>query len=217
MKKQHIILAILISWLLGLSCCHWLSESKNKNTTTVVTDVKVWRKQLQEAERNYRQQTTALWQKQENLLKTGEKISALLEALKNRNNTGQGDLYRSISNRQSAREKKDTVWLVANGDSLEKQTITHLLIYRQQDSVQQLVTANLAAQIKNRDTIINIQENKYLDINKQLDYSLSQQQSLQANVKIYQREFKRMQRGSRLKNIGLIVLAGFTINKWVNR
>ncbi|MBK8300387.1 MAG: hypothetical protein IPK90_08045 [Chitinophagaceae bacterium] len=72
---------------------------------------------------------------------------------------------------------------MANGDSLEKQIIAHLLIYRQQDSVQQLVTANFAAQIKNRDTIINIQENKYLDISKQLDYSLSQQQVLKTNLK----------------------------------
>ncbi len=93
MKKQHIILAILISWLLGLSCCHWLSESKNKNTTTVVTDVKVWRKQLQEAERNYRQQTTALWQKQENLLKTGEKFSALLKEYKNTPEVTRSRLY----------------------------------------------------------------------------------------------------------------------------
>ncbi|MFZ1857370.1 MAG: hypothetical protein WAU29_08390, partial [Chitinophagaceae bacterium] len=108
------------------------------------------------------------------------------------------------------------VWLVANGDSLEKQIIAHLLFYRQQDSVQQLVTANFAAQIKNRDTIINIQENKYLDISKQLDYSLSQQQVLETNLKVYQRKFRRMQWGSRLKKIGLILLIGVTINILAN-
>jgi hypothetical protein len=214
MKKQNILLLILFSWLCGLACCHlFTGNNRDKNDPVVLPgkDYKKVQQRLQEKETGYRQQNDSLIRYNSELNKALNETSVTLAVTKKEKNRLQATLYRTIQQQQSFKKDKDTVRLLANCDSLERQTSSYLLAVTQQDSLHESITGNLAAQLQNRDTIISVKEKQYLYLRQQFDYSMVQQKLLEEQAVVYKRKMKQQQFSSKLKNIGIVILSGIVL------
>jgi hypothetical protein len=207
MKKQNILLAILVSWLCGLACCQLLTTATQKKASPPFTQYKQLTTQWQETEKKFHQQAATLLQQQEALSKAGGIINALLKEINRDKQNSRQNLQHTLLRQQVAKEQKDTIKWLGNCDTLEQQLTNHLLIDYRQDSLQQVL-------LQNKDSMITAKSNHYQNLSQHLDYSLWQQGQLETGIKNYAQKLKRMKRNSWLKNIGLVLVSGFMLHRF---
>lgn len=207
MKKQNIILALLLSWLCGLACCQLLTGNK-KEQRIPATDAATIQQQVLQTEAVFQEQTASLQHLNSELNQALQRTTVSLKNTQQENRQLQAAIEQTIRSRQHYNEEQDTAQQLAYCDSLDKQATAFIQLTRQQDSLQQSAHTNLLAQLHNRDTMLVVKEERYRYLLQQLDRSLLQQQLLEENIAACQRKIKRQQRGSKLKSIGIIVLSG---------
>ena len=214
MKKQNIILALLLSWLCGLACCQLLIGNK-KEQRIPATDAATMKQQVLQTEAVYQEQTASLQQLNSELSRALQRTAASLKITQQENQQLQATIEQTIRSRQYYNEEKDTAKQLAYCDSLDKQATAFIQLTRQQDSLQQSVQTNLLEQLHNRDTMLVVKEDRYRYLRQQFDKSLLQQQLLEENITAFQRKIKRQQLGSKLKTAGLVFLSGLVVKQLV--
>jgi hypothetical protein len=212
MKKQNIILAILLSWLCGLACCQLFIGNK-KEQRIPATDAATLQQQVLQTEAVYQEQAASLQQLNSELNHVLQRTMASLKITQQKNHHLQETLQQNIRNRQYYKQERDTAQQLAYCDSISRQTTAFIQLTRQQDSLQASVHTNLLEQLHNRDTILLVKEEQYRFLRRQFDNSLLQQQSLEENIAACQRKIKRQQLGSKLKTAGLVFLSGLVIKQ----
>jgi hypothetical protein len=207
MKKQHILIAIVGSWLCGLTCCHLLTTATQQKVTSSFNRYKQLATQWKETENKFRQQAATIVQQQAALSKAGDIISALLKEMNSDKQNSEQNLRHTMLRQQVSKEQKDTLKWLGNCDTLEQQLTNHLFIDYRQDSLQQVL-------LQNKESMITAKSDQYQNLRQQFDYSLLHQQQLETGIKNYAQKLKRMKRNSLVKNIGLVLVSGFVLHQF---
>ena len=106
----------------------------------------------------------------------------------------------------------DDVNAFSECDTLQTIVLKLLENNKEKDSLYESVNTNLTNQIRNKDSTILMQENKYIDLRKSFDTSIVQQQILFDQNKSLVKQFKRQRIKRKFISVAAIVLAGISAN-----
>lgn len=205
MKKQNLLLLILLSWLAGLACCSlFTGRNKKLSVSPASIGIKTITHQLKQAEENHQRSILAVQQQNRQLQSALQNNRAALTALNRQNKSLRASLQNAIRQQQQYKADNDTVQLISQCDTLVAAGLAYMASAEQKDSLQESVTQNLLTQLHNRDTIISLQKSFYSQLRKEFDNTLS--------VVMQQQKTIRKQRiTGTLKNAGLLILTGFLL------
>lgn len=118
-------------------------------------------------------------------------------------NTG----IKSIKSRESIQSMDN-----ADGttDQLRAGLIELAAAQQQKDTLCSEAISNLETQVSNRDTLINQQQNRYLEIKASLDKSLTQQEGLALENKQYRKQMKKEKRKRTVRTVGTLVVTAIS-------
>lgn len=211
MKKQKLLLIILISWLSGLTCCSLFTAGIKQSSTAVKTGSLL--QQATQAAAPFTEKITAWHQKNKQLSKELAAAINTLSSTKNKNRQLQSALQQLLEQRKQAAKKKDTLTLLAYGDTLQQKTGDCIQLLNEQDSLHSSIRVNLTQQLTVRDSIIYLAQEKYHSLEQYFNQSLAQQKALEKTVQEQDKKLRRRQTGHKLKTLGLLLLAGIVVSR----
>jgi hypothetical protein len=213
MNNLKIIFALIVGVVFGIGFNSLFSGCNNtasKNFTITTLKPTILQKQVATTEKKYEQQIDSLKQQGIDLNKNLKNTNQHLEKAKEKNFVLQMQVYDLIDSRKV--DEVNKVDGVNDCDSLQSTVLNLLENNKEKDSLYETVNANLFAQIRNKDSTILIQENKYIDLRKSFDTSIVQQQTLYDQNKSLVKQFKRQRIKRKFISIAAIVLSGITAN-----
>ena len=231
MNNLKIIFALIVGVVFGIGFKSLFSGCNNttqKNFTISTLKPSVLQKQVVTIEKNYEQQIDSLKRHGIDLSKNLKNSNQYLDKAKEKNFILQMQVYDLIDSRKVNRvDKVDNIEIESSVDEVDRidklnafndcdslqSTVLNLLENnKEKDSLYETVNTNLTNQIRNKDSTILIQENKYIDLRKYFDTSIVQQQILYDQNKGLVKQFKRQRIKRKFISIAAIVLSGITAN-----
>ncbi len=216
MNNLKIIFALILGVVFGIGFNSLFSGCNNttsKNFTISTLKPTILQKQVVKTEKKYEQQIDSLKQHGIELSKSLKTTNQNLEKAKEKNFVLQMQVYDLIDSRKvNEADSLNEVISTNDCDSLQSTVLNLLENNKEKDSLYETVNANLSAQIRNKDSTILIQENKYIDLRKSFDTSIVQQQTLYDQNNNLIKQFKRQRIKRKFISIAAIVLSGITAN-----
>jgi hypothetical protein len=231
LNNLKIIFALLVGIVFGIGFNSLFSGCNNttaKNFTITTLKPSILQKQVVASEKKYEQQIDSLKQHGIDLSKNLKTTNQHLDKAKEKNFVLQMQVYDLIDSRKVNRVDKvdnaeiensvdevdriDKLNAFNDCDSLQSTVLNLLENNKEKDSLYETVNANLFAQIRNKDSTILIQEDKYIDLRKSFDTSIVQQQILYDQNKSLVKQFKRQRIKRKFISVVAIVLSGITAN-----
>ncbi len=216
MNNLKIIFALIVGVVFGIGFNSLFSGCNNttsKNFTISTLKPTILQKQVVKTEKKYEQQIDSLKQHGIDLSKNLKTTNQHLEKAKEKNFVLQMQVYDLIDNiKVNEVDGVNRVDIVNDCDSLQSTVINLLENNKEKDSLYETVNTNLEAQIRNKDSTILMQENKYIDLRKSFDTSIVQQQILFDQSKSLVKQFKRQRIKRKFISVAAIVLSGITAN-----
>ena len=228
MNNLKIIFALIVGVVFGIGFNSLFSGCNNttpKNFTISTLKPSILQKQVVTTEKKYELQIDSLKQHSVDLSKNLKTTNQHLDKAKEKNFVLQMQVYDLIDSRNVY--KVDKVNSIDNGELINKvdeanslnncdnlkTTVLNLLENnKEKDSLYETVNANLTNQIRNKDSTLLIQENKYTDLRQIFDTSMAQQQILYDQNKSLVKHFKRQRIKRKFISVAAIVLSGITAN-----
>ncbi len=231
MNNLKIIFALIVGVVFGIGFNSLFSGCNNttsKNFTISTLKPTILQKQVVTTEKKYELQIDSLKQHSVDLSKNSKTTNQHLEKAKEKNFILQMQVYDLIDSRKVNRvdrvenveiensidevDRIDKLNAFNDCDSLQSTVLNLLENNKEKDSLYESVNTNLTNQIRNKDSTILMQENKYIDLRKSFDTSITQQQTLYDQNKSLVKQFKRQRIKRKFISIAAIVLSGITAN-----
>jgi hypothetical protein len=222
MNNLKIIFALLIGIVIGIgfnSLFSGCNTTPTKNFTISTLKPSNLQKQVVATENKYEQQIDSLKQHGIDLSKTLKSTNQHLEKAKEKNLALQMQVYDLIDSRKVAEvdrvnigDNEEADNSLSDCDSLQSAVLNLLENDKVKDSLYETVNSNLQTQIRNKDSTILVQDNKYTELRKSFDTSIVQQQILFDQNKELVKQFKRQRIKRKFISIAAIVLSGITAN-----
>jgi hypothetical protein len=222
MNNLKIIFALIVGVVFGIGFNSLFSGCNNtasKNFTITTLKPTILQKQVATTEKKYEQQIDSLKQYGFDLSKNLKTTNQHLEKAKEKNFILQMQVHDLIDSRKADEVDKvnkvdyvETENSFNDCDSLQSTVLNLLENNKEKDSLYEAVNANLGNQIRNKDSTILMQEDKYIDLRKSFDTSIVQQQILYDQNKSLIKQFKRQRIKRKFISVVAIVLSGITAN-----
>ncbi|MFN8291017.1 MAG: hypothetical protein U0U70_12240 [Chitinophagaceae bacterium] len=219
MKNFKTILALLIGAVIGFSFCHLFHRScpdVYHTVTTADSKASQLEKKVQETEVKYQQKIDSVQQRTQALDESLKKTQTALDKTKRKNIELQTQVYDLIDRQGVYKEEHDTASYIEGCDSLQSRVDELIIQTNLQDSIQTAVTDNLHEQILRKDSVILLKDSQYQQLNKSFEQSIEQQKLLEQEAKFYKKKYKRQRLGSKLKNLGLLIISGFAASQLIH-
>lgn len=202
------LIFLVLGIIIGSSFTSLFKRSCNDQVAIVKTlPPAAIKKQAEKIAAKFQQKIDSLKESRNELNKQLGKTEDLLSAAKKKNQFLQVQVFDLIDRGKIAVDNRDTLQLLTDCDSLRSKAADMITANLNRDSLHESVTANLELQLKNCDTLILEQENKYLDLRATFNTTLEQQALLTNQNKQYQKQFKRQQLKHKLITAGVLVLS----------
>lgn len=104
----------------------------------------------------------------------------------------------------------DTMTKLAQCDSLTETVQDLITATNIRDSLYEDLAANLQAQVRNKDSMVTVQQEQYNCMKLSFDQSLAQQQLLTGQNLCFERQLRRHKVNNKLLSAGVMLLSGFT-------
>jgi cell division protein FtsB len=216
MNNLKIIFALIVGVVFGIGFNSLFSGCNNttsKNFTISTLRPTILQKQVVSTEKKYEQQIDSLKQRSVDLNKSLKNTNQHLEKTKEKNFMLQMQVYDLIDSRKVIEVGEvDETNSLNICDSLQSTVLNLLENSKEKDSLYETVNTNLFAQVQNKDSTILMQENKYIELRKSFDTSITQQQTLYDQNKTLVKHFKRQRIKRKFISVAAIVLAGISAN-----
>jgi len=212
MKNLKTILTLLIGAVIGFSFCQLFHRNGADNAPLLtITDNKAseLEKKVQETETAYQQKIDSVQQRTQALNESLKKTKDALDKTKRKNIQLQTQVFDLIDRQGAYKEQHDTLGFITGCDSLQTRVDDLIVETNLQDSIQTAITNNLHDQILQKDSVILLKDSQYQQLNKSFGQSIEQQKALEQQAKFYKKKYKRQRLGSKLKNLGLLIISGF--------
>ena len=219
MKNFKTIFTLLIGAVIGFSFCQLFHRSCPDAIVPVsIADYKAseLEKKAQEAEIKYQQKIDSVQQRTQALNESLKKTKNALDKTKRKNIQLQTQVYDLIDQQGVYKEEHDTTSFIEGCDSLQNRVDELITETNLQDSIQTAITDNLHEQIEQRDSVILLKDSLHQQLNKSFGQSIEQQKLLEQQVKFYKIKYKRQRLGSKLKNLGLLIISGFAASQLIH-
>ena len=218
MKNLKTILTLLIGAVIGFSFCQFF----HRNCPDVYPPVKIadskaseLEKKAQEAEIKYQRKIDSVQQRSQALNESLKKTQTALDKTKRKNIQLQTQVYDLIDRQRVYKEVLDTASFITGCDSLQNRVEELITETNLQDSIQTAITDNLHEQLLQKDSVILLKDSLYQQLNKSFEQSIEQQKLLEQQAKFYKKKYKRQRLGSKLKNLGLLIISGFAASQLI--
>ena len=208
--KSIFILALGI--IIGISFTNLFKGCGNETVRDVtIKNIKpsAIEKQAEKAEEKYQLQIDSLNATSIALNKQLKVTTQTLTTVKKKNLVLQTQVY-DLIDRQGA--STDPIQTMNDCDSLKTKVVELIQSGNEKDSLYEDANANLDAQLKNKDSTIQIAAIQYQTLKTSFKESLSQQQVLYDQNKSYQKQFKRQKVKSKLLSAALLIISGAAVN-----
>ena len=166
-------------------------------------------KQIEKTEEKYQLQIDSLNATSIALNKQLKTTTQTLTVIKKKNLVLQTQVYDLIDRGQ---DNTDSLQIINDCDSLKTKVVALIQSGNEKDSLYEDVNVNLDAQLKNKDSAIQVKDTEYQTLKTSLKESLSQQQILFDQNKGYQKQFKRQKVKRKLLSAALLILSGAAVN-----
>lgn len=166
-------------------------------------------KQAEKAEEKYQLQIDSLNATSVALNKQLKVTTQTLTTVKKKNLVLQTQVYDLIDRGQG---NTDSLQIINDCDSLKTKVVELIQSGNEKDSLYEDANANLDAQLKNKDSTIQVKDIEYQTLKTSFKESLSQQQILYDQNKGYQKQFKRQKVKSKLLSAALLIISGAAVN-----
>ena len=166
-------------------------------------------KQVEKAEEKYQLQIDSLNATSAVLNKQLKVTTQTLTTVKKKNLVLQTQVYDLIDRGQG---NTDSIQIMNDCDSLKTKVVELIQSGNEKDSLYEDANANLDAQLKNKDSTIQVKDTEYQTLKTSFKESLSQQQILYDQNKGYQKQFKRQKVKSKLLSAALLIISGAAVN-----
>lgn len=219
MKNLKTVLTLLIGAIIGFSFCQLFHRNGADNAPPfTITDNKAseLEKKVQETETAYQQKIDSVQQRTKDLNESLKKTQTVLDKAKRKNIQLQTQVYDLIDRQGVYKEQHDTASFITGCDSLQNRIDDLIIQTNQQDSIQTAITDNLHEQLVQKDSVILLKDSQYLQLNKSFGQSIEQQKMLEQQAKFYKKKYKRQRFGSKLKNLGLLIISGFAASQLIH-
>lgn len=219
MKNLKTILTLLIGAVIGFSFCQLFQRNGADNAPPfTITDNKAseLEKKVQETETAYQQKIDSVQQRTKDLNESLKKTQTVLDKAKRKNIQLQTQVYDLIDLQGIYKEQHDTASFITGCDSLKSRVDDLIIQTNLQDSIQTAITDNLHEQLVQKDSVILLKDSQYQQLNKSFGQSIEQQKMLEQQAKFYKKKYKRQRFGSKLKNLGLLIISGFAASQLIH-
>ncbi len=212
MKNFKTIITLLIGAIIGFSFCQLFHRNGADNSPSfTITDNKAseLEKKVQETETEYQQKIDSVQQRTQALNESLKKTKDALDKTKRKNIQLQIQVYDLIDRQGVYKEQHDTASFITGCDSLQSRVEDLIIQTNLQDSIQTTIADNLHEQLVQKDSVILLKDSQYQELNKSFEQSIDQQKLLEQQAKFYKKKYNRQRLGSKLKNLGLLIMSGF--------
>lgn len=219
MKNLKIILTLLIGAVIGFSFCQLFHSGCPDVYPAVATaDNKAseLEKKMQETEVQYQQKIDSVQQRTQTLNESLKKTQTALDKTKRKNIQLQTQVYDLIDQQGVYKEEHDTASFITGCDSLQNKVDELIAETNLQDSIQTAITDNLHEQLVQKDSVILLKDSQYQQLDKLFGQSIGQQKLLEQQARFYKKKYKRQRLGSKLKNLGLLIISGFAASQLIH-
>lgn len=219
MKNLKTILTLLIGAVIGFSFCQLFHRNGSDNASPfTITGNKAseLEKKMQETEAEYQQKIDSAQQRTQALDQSLKKTQGALDKTKKKNIQLQTQVYDLIDRQGIYKEEHDTASFITGCDSLQSRVDELITETNLQDSIQTSITDNLHEQLVQKDSVILLKDSQYQQLNKSFGQSIEQQKLLEKEAKFYKKKYKRQRLGSKLKNLGLLIISGFAASQLIH-
>lgn len=219
MKNFKTIITLLIGAVIGFSFCQLFHRNGADNAppfTTIDNKVLQLEKKVQESETAYRQKIDSVKQRTQALNESLKKTKDALDKTKRKNIQLQTQVYDLIDRQGVYKAEHDTASFITGCDSLQNRVGELINETNLQDSIQTAIADNLHEQLLQKDSVILLKDSQYQQLNKSFGQSIEQQKLLEQQAKFYKKKYKRQRLGSKLKNLGLLIISGFAASQLIH-
>jgi hypothetical protein len=119
--------------------------------------------------------------------------------------------------RKQRGQKQEQLKFETSCDSLITTVEYFMQSNSEKDSLYEAMTANLTAQVANKDSTITLKEAQYLNLKSTLEKSLSNQQSLVDENKLLGKQVRKQKVKGKLLSAALFIISGAAINQFIRR
>jgi hypothetical protein len=119
--------------------------------------------------------------------------------------------------RKQRGQKQEQLQVETSCDSLITTVEYFMQSNSEKDSLYEAMTANLTAQVANKDSTITLKEAQYLNLKSTLEKSLSNQQSLVDENKLLGKQVRKQKVKGKLLSAALFIISGAAINQFIRR
>ncbi len=219
MKNFKTILTLLIGAVIGFSFCQLFHRScpdVYPAGTTADNKASQLEKKMQETETVYKQKIDSVQQRTTALNESIKKTQTALDKTKRKNIQLQTQVYNLIDRQGIYKEEHDTASFITGCESMQIRVDELITQTNLQDSIQTAITDNLHEQLVRKDSVILLRDSQYRQLNKSFGESIEQQKLLEQQAKFYKKKYKRQRLGSKLKNLGLLIISGFAASQLIH-
>lgn len=137
-----------------------------------------------------------------------------LEKVKKKSQLLQAQVYSLIDSRQLAVPDSLAVGRVC--EVLQTKVVELVQSGNEKDSLYEATAFNLEQQLKNKDTVIAVQEEKYQSLNSSFEAGLLQQKLLTGQNTQYRKQLKRQKFKQKLVSAGIVILSAVIAYGFIN-
>jgi len=209
--KLSVLIIGIISSLLLVSVSKTVQIAVPGKSTLPLIAVKTQKKQADNNKAVFQKKIDALNRLGHTLSLQLTGTKAALEKAKKKNELLQVQVF-SLANK-----RQDTATESVSNEcrTLKSKVVELILSGNKKDSLYDDVVINIEQQLKNKDTIIVIQEEKYQSLIASFQTSLVQQERLTDQNNQYRKQLKRQQRKQKLAAVGILIIAALTTHSLI--
>lgn len=190
----------------------WLHQQQPAAPALKITPVKTQEKRAAVQEAIFQQKIDSLMRKEKSIDAKLKNTRALLSVAKEKNRKLQARVNVFLSEDDSSIEDEDS-----SCDTLKASVNRLLIAQSEKDNLQDSLTIQMEWQLGNKDTIITMQQQRYLSLKAYFDNSLLQQKMLENQNGIYRRTIRKQRAKQKLFLIGLSALTVFSVKQLLKR
>jgi hypothetical protein len=216
--KLTTLIPLILGCIMGVAFTNLFKGCNDKPTVTTPTVKAITlEKQVQLTEKDIAVKETALLKQQEKIQRELVQTKTALSKAKKRNTQLQTQVLDLLDQQSLAIVNVDTASTLQLTEPITN-TITDFIENSSiRDSICDANIIQLQEQVSNKDSTLQLQQEKYIQLKSAFNQSLQQQTLLEQETKFYRKKFKLQKVKSKLISAATLILGGIAVKQLLNR
>jgi hypothetical protein len=216
--KLTTLIPLILGLIIGLAFSN-LFKGCNDKPLIITPTVKATtlEKQVEQTEKDIAVKETTLQKEQEKIQKELVQTKTALSKAKQRNAQLQTQVLDLLDQQSLAITNEDTAVALQLNEPITNTIIDFMENTNARDSLCNANIVQLQEQVSNKDSTLQLQQEKYAQLKSAFNQSLQQQTVLEQEAKFYKKKFKVQKVKSKLISAATLILSGIAVKQLLNR